>query len=60
MWVKHGFNFCDQCLTFIDMLCSLATCGYILIQFHKLSPEEFSKDPLYFVLVRHQNRYVKR
>ncbi|GKD72122.1 reverse transcriptase, RNA-dependent DNA polymerase, partial [Tanacetum coccineum] len=34
----------------------LATCGYILIQFHKLSPEEFSKDPLYFVLVRHQNR----
>ncbi|GJV06172.1 reverse transcriptase domain-containing protein [Tanacetum coccineum] len=37
---------------------SLATCGYILIQFHKLSPEEFSEDPLYFVLVRHQNRDV--
>nr|GEV58606.1 reverse transcriptase, RNA-dependent DNA polymerase [Tanacetum cinerariifolium] len=37
---------------------NLATCGYILVQFHKLSQEEFSKDPLYFVLVRHQNRDV--
>ncbi|GJV06170.1 leucine-rich repeat, cysteine-containing subtype protein [Tanacetum coccineum] len=36
----------------------LATCGYILIQFHTLSQEELSKDPLYFVLVRHQNRDV--
>ncbi|KAI3762040.1 hypothetical protein L1987_52463 [Smallanthus sonchifolius] len=31
---------------------SHASIGYILIQFYKLSPEESSKDPLYFVLAR--------
>ncbi|PWA56747.1 hypothetical protein CTI12_AA415880 [Artemisia annua] len=30
--------------------------GYILTQFYKLSPEESSKDPLYFVLARRQKR----
>ncbi|KAJ9545967.1 hypothetical protein OSB04_025674 [Centaurea solstitialis] len=34
------------------MMLSIITCGYILVQFFKLSPEESSKDPLYFVLVR--------
>ncbi|KAJ9545969.1 hypothetical protein OSB04_025676 [Centaurea solstitialis] len=34
------------------VLGSVTTCGYILMQFFKLSPEESSKDPLYFVLVR--------
>ncbi|XP_071708697.1 uncharacterized protein [Rutidosis leptorrhynchoides] len=37
---------------------SVATCGYILVQFYKLSPEEFSNEPLYFVLVRNQKRDV--
>jgi len=32
--------------------------GYILTQFYKLSPEESSKDPLYFVLARRQKRDV--
>ncbi|XP_076901503.1 uncharacterized protein LOC143555922 isoform X2 [Bidens hawaiensis] len=35
---------------------SVTTCGYIVLQFFKLTPEESSKDPLYFVLVRHQKR----
>ncbi|KVI07212.1 Protein of unknown function DUF1475, partial [Cynara cardunculus var. scolymus] len=35
---------------------SVTTCGYIVMQFYKLTPEESSKDPLYFVLARHQKR----
>ncbi|KAI3757448.1 hypothetical protein L6452_04985 [Arctium lappa] len=38
------------------VLGSVTTCGYILVQFFKLSPEESSKDPLYFVLVRRHKR----
>nr|XP_043615475.1 uncharacterized protein LOC122587387 isoform X2 [Erigeron canadensis] len=34
---------------------SVTTCGYIVLQFYKLTPEQFSKDPFYFVLARHQN-----
>ncbi|KAI3771346.1 hypothetical protein L6452_02509 [Arctium lappa] len=37
---------------------SVTTCGYIVLQFFKLTPEESSKDPLYFVLARHQKRDV--
>ncbi|KAI7755227.1 hypothetical protein M8C21_032706 [Ambrosia artemisiifolia] len=35
---------------------SCTICGYILLQLFKLSPEESSKDPIYFVLVRRQKR----
>nr|GEV68866.1 reverse transcriptase, RNA-dependent DNA polymerase [Tanacetum cinerariifolium] len=35
---------------------SIISIGYILTQFYKLSPEESSKDPLYFVLARRQKR----
>lgn len=35
---------------------SVTTCGYIILQFFKLTPEESSKDPFYFVLARHQKR----
>ncbi|KAL8264572.1 hypothetical protein R6Q59_022702 [Mikania micrantha] len=35
---------------------SVATCVYVITQFLKLSPEEFSKDPIYFVLVRRDKR----
>ncbi|KAJ9545970.1 hypothetical protein OSB04_025677 [Centaurea solstitialis] len=33
---------------------SITTCGYIVLQFYKLSPEESSKDPLYFVFKRRE------
>ncbi|PWA73889.1 hypothetical protein CTI12_AA242470 [Artemisia annua] len=38
----------------VRRLATLVTCAYIAIQFFKLSPEEYSKDPLYFVLARHK------
>ncbi|GKA51444.1 reverse transcriptase, RNA-dependent DNA polymerase [Tanacetum coccineum] len=31
---------------------SFATCAYIVLQLYKLSPEESSKDPIYYVLAR--------
>ncbi|KAJ9545812.1 hypothetical protein OSB04_025519 [Centaurea solstitialis] len=33
---------------------SVATCGYIVLQFYKLSPEESLRDPIHFVLVRRE------
>ncbi|KAM0068579.1 hypothetical protein Hdeb2414_s0002g00074761 [Helianthus debilis subsp. tardiflorus] len=33
---------------------SIAICAYVVRQFSKLSPEDSSKDPLYFVLARRQ------
>nr|GEV81538.1 reverse transcriptase, RNA-dependent DNA polymerase [Tanacetum cinerariifolium] len=33
---------------------SFVTCGYIVMQLFKLSPEESSTDPLYFVLLKRQ------
>ncbi|KAI3755545.1 hypothetical protein L1987_55348 [Smallanthus sonchifolius] len=42
----------------LTVFASVATCLYIITQFLKLSPEEFSKDPLYFVLVTRNNRDV--
>ncbi|KAD6796762.1 hypothetical protein E3N88_07658 [Mikania micrantha] len=37
---------------------SFVTCGYIVLLFFKLSPEESLSDPLYFVLVRRQKTDV--
>ncbi|GKD23470.1 hypothetical protein Tco_1225173, partial [Tanacetum coccineum] len=37
---------------------SVTTCGYIVLQFFKLTPEEISKGPLYFVLARNQKTDV--
>ncbi|KAI7744140.1 hypothetical protein M8C21_009154, partial [Ambrosia artemisiifolia] len=38
---------------------SVTTCAYIVFQFYKLTPEEeSSKDPFYFLLVRHQKSDV--
>nr|XP_043614258.1 uncharacterized protein LOC122586325 [Erigeron canadensis] len=35
---------------------SVTICGYILLQFFKLSPEQTLKDPFFFALARPQNR----
>ncbi|KAK9077294.1 hypothetical protein SSX86_005631 [Deinandra increscens subsp. villosa] len=40
----------------LTVFASVATCIYVITQFLKLSPEEFSRDPLYFVLVTHNKR----
>ncbi|XP_023736995.1 uncharacterized protein LOC111884932 isoform X2 [Lactuca sativa] len=46
----------DGLASCIDLRDNVVTCGYIALQFFKLSREESSKDPLYFVLVRHQKK----
>ncbi|KAL0361795.1 UNVERIFIED_CONTAM: hypothetical protein Sradi_3864000 [Sesamum radiatum] len=38
------------------LLCSIATCGYIVLQFLKLSPQESQQDPIYFVLLRNRKK----
>lgn len=43
---------------FLITLGSITTCIYIVVLLFKLSPEESSKDPLYFVLVRRQKRDI--
>ncbi|PWA35855.1 hypothetical protein CTI12_AA605220 [Artemisia annua] len=58
-WVIYKESSWIVAAAFTVLLCvfgSIATCGYVILQFYKLSPEEFTKDPLYFVLVRHQKR----
>ncbi|KAI3757447.1 hypothetical protein L6452_04984 [Arctium lappa] len=45
-------------ILFLITLGSITTCTYIVVLLFKLSPEESSKDPLYFVLARHQKRDV--
>ncbi|KAL0288300.1 UNVERIFIED_CONTAM: hypothetical protein Sangu_2664400 [Sesamum angustifolium] len=36
--------------------CSITTCGYIVLQFLKLSPQESQQDPIYFVLLRNRKK----
>jgi hypothetical protein len=37
---------------------SIATSAYIVVQFLKLSSQESSQDPMYYVLLRHPHKYV--
>ncbi|KAL8199965.1 hypothetical protein R6Q57_013533 [Mikania cordata] len=46
----------DYYLSCLDPIASFTTCGYIVWQFFKLSPEESLNDPIYFVLRRRQRR----
>ncbi|XP_076920686.1 uncharacterized protein LOC143581888 [Bidens hawaiensis] len=39
---------------------SIISIGYILMQFYKLSPEEYLNDPLYFLLARRQKWEVSK
>jgi flagellar basal body-associated protein FliL len=49
---------------FLFFIFSITTCAYILMQFQKLSSQEHSQDPeylhdpMYYVLLRHPNKYV--
>ncbi|KAI3511293.1 hypothetical protein L1887_18442 [Cichorium endivia] len=53
-WIKTAIFF-----ALMYVLGSLLSIGYILFQFFKLSREESSTNPLYFVLVRHHKREHK-
>ncbi|KAI3768074.1 hypothetical protein L2E82_18506 [Cichorium intybus] len=43
-------------IAFVLLYTSVTTRGYIVLQLFKLTPEESSKDPQYFVLLRHLKR----
>ncbi|XP_073127956.1 uncharacterized protein [Henckelia pumila] len=39
-------------IVFLVCLGSITTCGYIVLQFFKLTPQESMQDPIYFVLLK--------
>ncbi|RAL54832.1 hypothetical protein DM860_013528 [Cuscuta australis] len=57
-WVVYKeTNWILAILWVVLLICfgSITTCGYIVLQFLKLSPAESLQDPVYFVLLRHGN-----
>lgn len=54
-WIKTVIYF-----LVIQIVGSVVTIPYILYQFSKLSPEELSKNPIYFVLARRKEREQER
>ncbi|KAG6785999.1 hypothetical protein POTOM_007590 [Populus tomentosa] len=57
-WITYKeSNFITATVWIVLLICSgsIATCAYIFIQLLKLSPEESLQDPLYHVLLRHEN-----
>ncbi|WCJ43279.1 hypothetical protein M5689_024034 [Euphorbia peplus] len=59
VWVFYKeSNLIAAIIWIILLVCfgSITTCAYIFIQFLKLSPEESAHDPMYHVLLRHENK----
>ncbi|PNT48151.1 hypothetical protein POPTR_002G062600v4 [Populus trichocarpa] len=62
-WISYKeSNFITATVWIVLLICSgsIATCAYIFIQLLKLSPEESLQDPLYHVLLRHENKGVEQ
>ncbi|KAI5597327.1 hypothetical protein BDE02_02G058600 [Populus trichocarpa] len=62
-WISYKeSNFITATVWIVLLICfgSIATCAYIFIQLLKLSPEESLQDPLYHVLLRHENKLTYR
>ncbi|WMV27159.1 hypothetical protein MTR67_020544 [Solanum verrucosum] len=58
-WVVYKeSNWITAILWVVLLVClgSIATCGYIVLQFLKLSTQESLQDPIYFVLLRRQEK----
>ncbi|KAL5560098.1 hypothetical protein UlMin_036309 [Ulmus minor] len=58
-WVVYKeSNWISAIVWIVLLIClgSITTCGYIVMQFMKLSPQESAQDPLYHVLLRHPNK----
>ncbi|KAK4428394.1 hypothetical protein Salat_1139000 [Sesamum alatum] len=51
-------NWIRSVIWIILLVClgSITTCGYIVLQFLKLSPQELQQDPVYFVLLRNRKK----
>ncbi|KAF7812730.1 uncharacterized protein G2W53_033706 [Senna tora] len=59
VWVAYKeSNWISSILWIIFLICfgSITTCAYIVVQFSKLSTQESSHDPMYYVLLRHPNK----
>lgn len=59
VWVNYKeSNWITSVLWTILLICfgSITTCAYIVLQFWKLSSQESSQDPMYYVLLRHPNK----
>ncbi|XP_019427553.1 PREDICTED: uncharacterized protein LOC109335813 isoform X1 [Lupinus angustifolius] len=59
IWVTYKeSNWFTSILWIILLIClgSITTCAYIVLQFAKLSSQESSQDPVYYVLLRHPNK----
>ncbi|CAL0300669.1 unnamed protein product [Lupinus luteus] len=59
IWVTYKeSNWVTSILWIILLICfgSITTCSYIVLQFLKLSSQESSQDPLYYVLLRNPNK----
>nr|GMD55920.1 uncharacterized protein LOC109151045 isoform X3 [Ipomoea batatas] len=55
-WVIYKeSNWISAVLWVVLLICfgSITTCGYIVLQFFKLSPKESMQDPVFYVLLRH-------
>lgn len=53
IYFHHFFGMFFNCF-------SITTSAYIVVQFLKLSSQESSQDPMYYVLLRNPNKYVYR
>ncbi|XVE55088.1 hypothetical protein DITRI_Ditri03aG0132800 [Diplodiscus trichospermus] len=59
VWVSYKeSSWISATLWVILLICfgSITTCGYIFMQFLKLSPQESLQDPIYHVLLNHTNK----
>ncbi|KAK7357155.1 hypothetical protein VNO80_16438 [Phaseolus coccineus] len=59
IWVAYKeSNFISSILWIVLLVClgSITTSAYIVVQFLKLSSQESSQDPMYYVLLRHPNK----
>ncbi|XP_027093195.1 uncharacterized protein [Coffea arabica] len=58
-WVIYKeSNWISAILWIILLVClgSITTCAYVVLQLFKLSPQESSQDPVYYVLLRHKKK----
>ncbi|CAJ1976877.1 unnamed protein product [Sphenostylis stenocarpa] len=63
IWVTYKeSNLISSLLWIVLLVClgSITTSTYIVVQFLKLSSQESSQDPMYYVLLRHPSKYVFR
>ncbi|CAI0396309.1 unnamed protein product [Linum tenue] len=59
LWIIYKeANFVSSVVWIILLVCfgSITACAYIFIQLLKLSPQETAQDPMYHVLLRHENK----